>query len=89
VTYANRGILKDRMGDYRGALSDYEKSLQLAPELSEGPGFLTRFMRNQAEPPPSVADRARYLRQQLEKPAAERVLQRPEEDMKQRAYRLD
>ena len=88
VTVANRGILKDRMGDYRGALADYETAIGLEPEVAEGPGFLTRFMRNQAEKPPSVADRARYIREQLEKPPSERLLGNPEEDEKQRAYRL-
>ena len=88
VTYANRGILKDRMGDYRGALQDYEKALELEPEVAEGPGFLTRFMRNQAEKPPTVADRARYLREQLDKPESERLLSLPEKDAQQRPYKL-
>ena len=88
VTYANRGILKDRMGDYRGALQDYEKALELEPEVAEGPGFLTRFMRNQAEQPPTVADRARYLREQLAKPETERLLSLPEKDEQQRPYKL-
>ena len=88
VTYANRGILKDRMGDYRGALEDYEKALELEPEVAEGPGFLTRFMRKQAEKPPTVSDRARYLREQLAKPETERLLSLPEKDEEQRPYKL-
>ena len=88
VAYANRGILRDRMGDYAGALEDYEAAMRLEPDVAEGPGFLTRFMRNQPEKPPSVADRARYLREQLAKPAADRLLNIPEEDEKQRAHRL-
>ena len=88
VTYANRGILKDRMGDYRGALEDYEKALSLEPEVAEGPGFLTRFLRKQAEKPPTVADRALYLREQLSKPEAERLLSLPEKDEAQRPYKL-
>jgi tetratricopeptide (TPR) repeat protein len=88
VTYANRGILKDRMGDYRGALADYERSMALEPEVAEGPGFLTRFMRNQPGRPPAVDDRAGYLREQLALPESERVLRRPEEDARQRAYKL-
>ena len=89
VSYANRGILKDRMGDYRGALSDYRKSMALYPEVTEGPGFLTRFMRNQAEKPPTIADRSRYLEQQLAKPESERLLRLPEQDAAQRSYKLD
>jgi len=88
VTYANRGILKDRMGDYRGALEDYDKALELEPEVAEGPGFLTRFMRKQAEKPPTVADRARYLREQLARPESERLLRLPEKDEAQRPYKL-
>lgn len=89
VALVNRGILKDRVGDYQGALADYRQSLQLAPEVNEGPGLLTRFMRNQPEKPPTVADRARYLEQQLALPASERLLRLPDEDNRQRSYKMD
>jgi len=89
VALANRGILKDRMGDYSGALADYLQSLQLAPEVKEGPGLLTRFMRNQPQKPPTVADRARYLEQQLALPESQRMLRLPEQDSRQRSYKLD
>jgi len=89
VALANRGILKDQLGDYAGALDDYRAGLRLEPALAEGPGLLTRFLRNQAERPPSIADRARYIAEQLAKPAAERLLRLPEQDMQQRPYRLD
>jgi len=88
VSYANRGIAKDTLGDYQGALADYEKALELEPEVAEGPGWLTRFLRNQPEKPPSVKDRARYLREQLAKPPAERLLRVPAEDAKQRSYKM-
>lgn len=87
-TYANRGILRDRLGDYPGAIADYETALRLDPELADGPGWLTRFLRNQAQRPPTIADRAAYLKAELAKPDAERVLSRPEEDSRQRPYRL-
>jgi tetratricopeptide (TPR) repeat protein len=89
VSYANRGILKDQLADYAGALADYEHAMQLEPEVREGPGWLTRFLRNQPEKPPSVADRAAYLREQLARPEAERLLSLPREDLKQRAYKMD
>lgn len=89
ATYANRGILYDRLGRHHQALADYEKALSLDPGLAEGPGFLTRFLRNQPEKPPTIADRARYLREQLEKPASERLLQVTEEDEKQRPYKYE
>ncbi len=88
ASYANRGILHDRMGSYEAAIRDYEKALQLDTELAEGPHWLTRFMRNQARRPPTIADRAQYLREQLNRPEAERVLSLPEEDKKQRPYKL-
>lgn len=85
--YANRGILRDRMGDHVKALADYERSLAMDARVAEGPGWLTRFLRLQPDKPPSVADRARYLREQLALPEAERVLRVPELDEKQRGYK--
>ncbi len=87
ATYANRGILLDTMGRHEEALADYERALELDPELAEGPHWLTRFLRNQPEPPPTIADRARYLRAELAKPESERVLRIPELDAKQRPYK--
>ncbi len=88
ASYANRGILNDRMGRYQAAVLDYEKALELDPELAEGPHWMTRFLRNQAERPPTIADRARYIREQLAKPEAERVLRDPAQDAMQRPYKL-
>ncbi len=88
ATYANRGILLDRMGRHREALADYERALELDPRLAEGPDWLTRFLRNQAERPPTIADRARYLREQLALPEERRLLRVPELDAGQRPYTL-
>ncbi len=88
ASYANRGILYDRMGDYEAALADYRQALRLDPELADGPSWITRFLRNQAERPPTIADRERYLREQLAKPESERVLRLPQADGKQRPYKL-
>jgi tetratricopeptide (TPR) repeat protein len=85
-TYANRGILLDTMGRHEEALADYMRALELAPELAEGPNWLTRFLRKQADAPPTIFDRARYLRAELAKPEAERVLSVPELDAQQRPY---
>ena len=73
-TYANRGILYDRMGDHAKALADYDHALRLDASVADGPGWLTRFFRLQPERPPTIADRARYLRQELAKPEGERLL---------------
>ena len=86
ATYANRGILLDTMGRHEEALANYMRALELDPELADGPHWLTRFLRNQPEPPPTIADRAEYLRAELTKPEAERVLRIPEIDSQQRPY---
>lgn len=86
ATYANRGILLDTMGRHEEALADYDRALELDPELANGPNWLTRFLRKQAETPPTIKDRADYLRIELAKPEAERVLRIPEIDDQQRPY---
>jgi len=86
ANHANRGILLDTMGRHQAALEDYDRALELDPEIAEGPHWLTRFLRNQPEPPPTIADRARYLRAELAKPEDQRVLRVPEEDARQRPY---
>ena len=88
ATYANRGIMHDFLGEYDAAIADYETALRLDPELAEGPGLMTRFLRNQPQRPSTIAERARYLREQLAKPPEERVLRVPEEDRQQRPYKL-
>lgn len=89
AAYANRGILNDRIGRYSDAMADYEKALQLDPSLEEGPGWITRFFRVQPEKPPSIADRARYIREELAKPAAERKLANLELDSQQLPYKVE
>jgi hypothetical protein len=74
------------MGRHEEALANYTKALRLDPEIASGPHWLTRFLRNQREAPPTVADRARYLRAELAKPQDERVLRVPEIDAQQRPY---
>jgi len=86
-TYANRGICYDRMGRYEQALADYTRALQLDAEVAEGPHWLTRLLRNQPERPPTIADRADYLRGQLALPESERLLRMPEVDEQQRPYK--
>ena len=86
-TYANRGILYDRLGQYELAIRDYEKALELDQEIGEGPHWLTRFLRKQPEKPPTVNERLAYLKLELAKPAEERLLRRPELDEQQRTYK--
>ena len=84
--YANRGILYDRMGQYEQAIADYRHALTLDPELADGPHWMTRFLRNQPDKPPTIADRLAYLEAELAKPPEERVLRVPEADTEQRQY---
>jgi tetratricopeptide (TPR) repeat protein len=86
-TYANRGILHDRQGRYQKAVADYERALELDPELADGPHWLTRFLRNQPQKPPGIAERTAYLRKELAKPESERLLKVPEKDAEQRSYK--
>ena len=87
VAYLNRAVLLDRMGLFKAAIADYEKAAELDASIDEGPGWLTRFLRNQSEKQPTASQRAQYLRQQIALPEGERELHRPEEDSKQRSYR--
>lgn len=85
-TYMNRGIAHDRLGDYTAALMDYEQALSMDDSVADGPGWTTRLL-HMNEAPPTVADRAAYLREQLQLPPEERLLSLPEEDTAQRSYR--
>ena len=89
TSFANRGILHDRMENYQLAIQDYRHALQLDPSLAKGPGWLTRFLRNQAERPPSISDRLNYLQSELQKPKNEQLLKLPEKDNTQRPYKID
>ena len=88
TAFANRGILHDRMGRAEQALGDYRKALELDDALADGPGWITRFFRKQAQAPPTIRDRAVYLERQLRKPASERLLRVPEVDREQRSYKF-
>ena len=88
AAFANRGIAHDRLGHHEQALADYRAALELEPRLAEGPGWIWRFLRNIDEKPPTIADRADYLEAELAKPPEERLLQVPEEDAKQRMYKV-
>lgn len=74
------------MGRFEQALADYEYALYLDDGVADGPGWITRLL-HMDEPPPTVADRADYLRAQLALPEEERMLSMPEEDAAQRTYR--
>jgi len=84
--YAIRGIIHDRAGQHEVAIADYQKSLELDPDVAQGMSWLDRLLYNVQERPPTVADRLRYLKQQMALPESERVLRVPEIDEQQRPY---
>jgi tetratricopeptide (TPR) repeat protein len=82
VALANRGILRDRAGRHHEALADYEAALRADPAMVEGPGLVDRVLSGTPRAS-SVADRARYLREQLALPETARRLSVPALDAKQ------
>jgi len=73
AAYANRGIIKDRNKNYKGALQDYVKALGIDHEAVAGPGLGTIIL-NYKFKSSSVKERALYLNEQLQLPEEERVL---------------
>jgi tetratricopeptide (TPR) repeat protein len=73
AAYANRGIIKDRNKDYKGALEDYIKALGIDHVAVAGPGLGTIIL-NYKFKSSSVKERALYLNDQLQLPEEERVL---------------
>jgi tetratricopeptide (TPR) repeat protein len=86
VAYADRGILYDRGGQPEKALADYRRALAVNAEAVAGPGLLDRVLYGTPDPA-TVAKRIAYLEGQLHLPPAERVLNRPEIDARQRMYK--
>ena len=79
AAYANRGIIKDRSEDYKGALKDYVKALGIDHEAVAGPGLGTVIL-NYKFKSSSVKERALYLNEQLQLPENERILKIEELD---------
>ena len=79
AAYANRGIIKDREQNYKGALKDYIKALGIDHESVAGPGLGTIIL-NYKFKSSSVRERALYLNEQLQLPEEERVLKIEELD---------
>ena len=79
AAYANRGIIKDRSEDYKGALKDYVKALGIDHEAVAGPGLGTVIL-NYKFKSSSVKERALYLNEQLQLPESKRILKIEELD---------
>jgi len=85
AAYANRGVVRDRDGDYEAALKDYVTALKVDEGAVSGPDLIDKIL---YDPRPStVRDRARYIHEQLQLPEDQRLLSVPELDAKQRMYK--
>lgn len=84
--YAIRGIIHDHLGDYNLAIQDYERAIELFPEVKEGMHWLDKLLYGVYDDPPTVDKRLAYLKAQLKLPKSQRVLRMPEIDAKQRPY---
>ena len=85
AAYANRGILHDRRGEYRDALDDYIRSIQVDEGAVDGPGVIHEILYGYK--PSTIRDRARYIYEQLQLPEDQRLLAVPELDEEQRMYK--
>ena len=64
VSFANRGILEDRMGLYDSAVEDYAKAIKMDPQLGKGLDWFTRFLQNRKEGGGTLSERLEILRSQ-------------------------
>ena len=64
VSFANRGILEDRMGLYDLAIEDYGKAIKMDPQLGKGLDWFTRFLQNRKEEGQNLSERLKSLRSQ-------------------------
>ena len=64
VSFANRGILEDRMGLYDSAIEDYAKAIEMDPQLGKGLDWFTRFLQNRKEEGQNLSERLKSLRSQ-------------------------
>lgn len=85
AAYANRGILYDRAGRFHDALADYRRALEIDQGAVAGPGLMHKILLHAR--PSTVAQRARYLQEQLALPESERLLHVPEIDARQRMHK--
>ena len=66
VSFANRGILEDRMGLYNLAIEDYTKAIKMDPQLGKGLDWFTRFLQNRKEGGQTLSERLEDLRSDRE-----------------------
>ena len=62
VSFANRGILQDRMGLYPQAIADYEWAIKMDPKLGESMDWFTRLLQNRKKESQTLSERLQVLR---------------------------
>jgi tetratricopeptide (TPR) repeat protein len=67
VSFANRGILQDRMGFYPQAIADYDKAIRMDPHLGEEIDWFTRLLQDRKNKPQTLTERLETLRKQTTK----------------------
>lgn len=86
AAYANRGNIRDRLGDYQAALEDYVRALSTDEDSVSGPGVVNKILYG-SDDISSVRKRAKYIHEQLKLPEDQRLLSVPELDAKQRMHK--
>ena len=86
AAFANRGIVRDRRGEYEAALADYISALKVDPGAVEGPDIFQKILLG-GDQISTVRKRAEYLHQQLQLPEEERLMRLPELDDQQFMYK--
>jgi tetratricopeptide (TPR) repeat protein len=67
VSFANRGILHDRMGYYPQAIADYDKAIKMDSHLGEEMDWFTRLLQDRKKKPQTLTERLQTLRKQKTK----------------------
>ena len=62
VSFANRGILEDRMGLYFRAIKDYEIAMKLDPKLGKGLDWFTRLLQKRKNKNQTLPERVKRLK---------------------------
>ena len=67
VSFANRGILEERMGLFTKAIEDYERAIKMDPKLREGLDWFTRFLQNRKDKSKTLPERVETLKALIKK----------------------
>jgi len=66
VAYVNRAVAYSHLGENKKAIVDYEKRLELGPEIDDPPGFVKRLFSNEPHTDKGTRKPLEFLKQQVE-----------------------